>query len=810
MLQFTSEIFFAEEEEEEVLIDIMRLGSMEGRVSCSYCTEDGSGKAGSRYQASSGEVVFEEGELNKTIRIRIINSEDWAATLEFKVKLFNPDFCELGKSLRVCRVKVIDQDTFPTSTYRKEVAGNMEMIGSLGVFRLLTEFCKWNYKQGSTARKTLVYLLLDQTKNLYLLYKLWAMAYLLNEVFKGLDKDPDFTIDQRTEQAIMIGVGWIVPMALVHLWDHLRERMDMLGHSAANIEKSAMRKYLNYNIDSQGRVDVAKLSSVLSVSSHSAAKGYMAVLYLAEKAGKIAIIIAFIWHKDPDALKFVGCMTVLLILWVWFRSATLSNALRRPLSLSRELSEEVVDIVTNYRLIACYQQRPKINDIFADKVEKLRVAKLEPASVRLHNEYFIRWLDPFFRGLYIILYARAVLDGDIGTGTFVATLNAFGEVTHSFAEGYEELMNIVTDALAMQKLTQFLNRATDVREHMKVNRERGQATKEAREKICRTETAHPYPTDLLDIRLKKVGFSYEADSQGYPDYGSGFHFRDLDLSVAQGSIVAVVGDHGNGRHTFMKLLGEELFPTDGCVFVPSHLRILFVTQEPCLLNSLSIWENICFGLAREKGTHDILIQRAQTILQLLDAKKLAALLDEEGELSSEETRHSVAEAVCCARAPENDVAYHHGNLPWCKTLSYTDKAKLHLARAFMMNPEVMVLQRPLLHFNFADQTQFAALIHKHVDQRGIGMTDDVETRRPRTVFVSLEGESQVDVVKGDLIWDLVPSEYRFRNTVRQITAPNNTGTSRMSFAVAESWLRKENGSDQESPRGDVALQRRDF
>ena len=40
------------------------------------------------------------------------------------------------------------------------------------------------------------------------------------------------------------------------------------------------------------------------------------------------------------------------------------------------------------------------------------------------------------------------------------------------------------------------------------------------------------------------------------------------------------------------------------------------------------------------------------------------------------------------------------NESWSETLTYSEKVKIHLARALIMNPEVLVLQRPLQLGNF--------------------------------------------------------------------------------------------------------------
>ena len=39
-------------------------------------------------------------------------------------------------------------------------------------------------------------------------------------------------------------------------------------------------------------------------------------------------------------------------------------------------------------------------------------------------------------------------------------------------------------------------------------------------------------------------------------------------AIAQGRLVAVVGVPGNGKSTFLRLLGHQAFPTEGSIFIP--------------------------------------------------------------------------------------------------------------------------------------------------------------------------------------------------------------------------------------------------
>merc|ERR1712217_658332 len=96
-------------------------------------------------------------------------------------------------------------------------------------------------------------------------------------------------------------------------------------------------------------------------------------------------------------------------------------------------------------------------------------------------------------------------------------------------------------------------------------------------------------------------------------------FKDVNVSVEQGKLVAVVGQNGCGKSTLLKLLGHVIFPSDdqGELFIPTHLRILHVSRDPMFI-SLSIWQNLTFGSSHPV---DISIDRVKRILNRFHMKK---------------------------------------------------------------------------------------------------------------------------------------------------------------------------------------------
>merc|ERR1719215_381743 len=109
-------------------------------------------------------------------------------------------------------------------------------------------------------------------------------------------------------------------------------------------------------------------------------------------------------------------------------------------------------------------------------------------------------------------------------------------------------------------------------------------------------------------------------------------------------------------------------------------------------------------------------------------------------MSSSSARQLTRTSVCSEEESDDIVFGSDVDRGWQNELHYSEKAKLHLARALIMNPEVMTLQRPLHHFHSADVKELVGLVQRHVQERGVCMKGGLarDRRRPRTVFISVE------------------------------------------------------------------------
>ena len=133
-------------------------------------------------------------------------------------------------------------------------------------------------------------------------------------------------------------------------------------------------------------------------------------------------------------------------------------------------------------------------------------------------------------------------------------------------------------------------------------------------------------------------------------FGDRHVLADLDVTVAQGEFVALLGASGSGKTTLLRILAGLETAGAGDVLVPDVRTVVF--QEPRLVVSLRVWRNVVLGLPRAQATRE----RAVSALQEVGL------------------------------APQAD--------SWPGTLSGGEAQRVALARALVREPQLLLLDEP--------------------------------------------------------------------------------------------------------------------
>jgi putrescine transport system ATP-binding protein len=141
-------------------------------------------------------------------------------------------------------------------------------------------------------------------------------------------------------------------------------------------------------------------------------------------------------------------------------------------------------------------------------------------------------------------------------------------------------------------------------------------------------------------------------------FGEFVAIDDLSLSIFEQEFFALLGPSGCGKTTMMRMLAGFEDPSEGTIELagqnivpvpPNKRAVNMMFQSYALFPHLSVWENIAFGLRRDKLDKDRIAARVEEMLKLTRLTKFARRKPHQ---ISGGQRQRVALARSLAKAPK--------------------------------------------------------------------------------------------------------------------------------------------------------------
>ena len=116
------------------------------------------------------------------------------------------------------------------------------------------------------------------------------------------------------------------------------------------------------------------------------------------------------------------------------------------------------------------------------------------------------------------------------------------------------------------------------------------------------------------------------------DFGGYKAVNQVSLDIAKGEIFALLGSSGCGKTTLLRMLAGFESPTSGRIVLngqdmaglpPYERPINMMFQSYALFPHLTVWQNIAFGLQRDKLPKDQVAARVDAMLKLVQLGKFA-------------------------------------------------------------------------------------------------------------------------------------------------------------------------------------------
>lgn len=229
---------------------------------------------------------------------------------------------------------------------------------------------------------------------------------------------------------------------------------------------------------------------------------------------------------------------------------------------------------------------------------------------------------------------------------------------------------------------------------------------------------------MPEIRMVKVSKIYKTE-----DKRKHYAVQDLDFAVQQGEFVFLIGSSGAGKSTMLKLIGGEIPPDEGAVFVDDvNIARFFGPWKVRLART--------FGVVSQQS---ILIRKRTIMENLMVAARASGL--------QRKSRASAEKALSLVGLPKVGDCFP-------AQLSIGEVRRVELARALVSSPPVLLLDE--LTANLDDDTIWD-IMHLLNELNTMGTTIIMATHASQ--YVNIMRRRVVTLVDGKLVGDVQHGKY---------------------------------------------------
>ncbi|KAK5646882.1 hypothetical protein RI129_005346 [Pyrocoelia pectoralis] len=356
------------------------------------------------------------------------------------------------------------------------------------------------------------------------------------------------------------------------------------------------------------------------------------------------IVGSFIMYHEVGISAVIGVVVLLLFLPIQFGVAKI-NAIFRSKSAKRtdkrvRLMTELISGIQIIKMYAWEKPFTKIVSVIRrNEMKFIQIASCFSAIVSAIFPYFSQFC------LFISMISCIALNENITAKKVFVLISFFNILRRSMCAVFTAATGRAADvSVSLKRLNNFL--ILDEKFGVPVNQVQ----------LSKYSVKHQDLTDTISTESGKI--SIKGGAAKWNESSTDYVFKNLNITVKPGSIVAVIGPVGSGKSSLLQLLLKELPLAEGDLKV--YGDISYASQEPWIFSG-TIRQNILFNKPYSKDRYESVLFHC-SLKRDLELYKYADMSDV-GELGM--------------------------------TLSGGQRARISLARAIYREADIYLLDDPL-------------------------------------------------------------------------------------------------------------------
>ncbi len=361
---------------------------------------------------------------------------------------------------------------------------------------------------------------------------------------------------------------------------------------AQNLRKAMYRKIQEYSFSNIDKFSTAGLITRMTTDVTNVQNAFQMILRIAVRAPLTLIfsLAMCVIINKRISLLFLAVLVVVSVVAVWL-GTTVMKLFKEVFKRYDDLNASVQENVSAIRVVKAF-----VREDYED--EKFMKAAFNLYDLFVRAEKRIVIMMP---GMMLAIYAVMIGISWFGAHFIVAGTMTTGDLTALFSYVMSTLFSLMMVAMIFVMLTMSMASAERITEVLT-------------EEPDITDPENPlYEVPDGSIRFDDVHFTYKKDGEGDEN------LHDIDLTIASGETVGIIGGTGCGKSTLVSLISRLYDVDSGAVYVGGHdvreydlqtLRdkVSVVLQKNELFSG-TILENLRWG--KEDATEEECIRACQ-------------------------------------------------------------------------------------------------------------------------------------------------------------------------------------------------------